>query len=425
MTSNDQLHRQKGKLKPGEVKYLAFEGGGGKGFAYLGAIEVLEKLNVLQNVEGFAGASAGAITAFLLSIGFTHAELTRFISTTNFDTWWEPAMPRVIPVSGGPYVTRVTEEKENLIRGLAVILEPALRSILLALGVNSSKEPVKSLLDHLAWRIAFLNRDMGLWPAQAPRDLFNSLIHQKLPDAISKFKLKPRAKSYGYMTFLEHLEIFRKMLVVTATNLSTTKTELFSATTTPDFPVADAIRISMGLPYFFKPYVLTQTKMDSLPPCGTYVDGGLFNNLPFRELEGEQVVERLKTKTSPPEPGTFSTLGSAATDATLLLRLDEFKSKKINTFADIILKVLENGFAGSGKSQIFSRYDAQTILLDTAPLGLVEFSPPTSTQDLINKRSRRSTYEYFEVAVPHGDRDPKDEALVNARRTLAAKGACD
>ncbi|SRR6266568_3971257 len=70
------------KLKADDIRYLALEGGGGKGFAYLGAIDILEKVkgadgrSIMARVDGFAGASAGAITALLLSIGYDYKALT-------------------------------------------------------------------------------------------------------------------------------------------------------------------------------------------------------------------------------------------------------------------------------------------------------------------------------------------------------------
>ena len=58
------------------IKYLAMEGGGGKGCVYLGAIIALEELGLLpirpdgtSRIRGIAGASAGTITAFLLALG--------------------------------------------------------------------------------------------------------------------------------------------------------------------------------------------------------------------------------------------------------------------------------------------------------------------------------------------------------------------
>jgi predicted acylesterase/phospholipase RssA len=44
---------------------LVFKGGGVRGIAYMGAVEVLEELNVLGNIERVAGTSSGAIAATL------------------------------------------------------------------------------------------------------------------------------------------------------------------------------------------------------------------------------------------------------------------------------------------------------------------------------------------------------------------------
>lgn len=50
-------------------KYLTFEGGGVLGAAYGGVIRSLEENNILKNIEGFAGTSAGSIVAGALACG--------------------------------------------------------------------------------------------------------------------------------------------------------------------------------------------------------------------------------------------------------------------------------------------------------------------------------------------------------------------
>ncbi len=40
---------------------LVFEGGGVKGIAYVGAMEILEENQILQNIHRVGGTSAGAI----------------------------------------------------------------------------------------------------------------------------------------------------------------------------------------------------------------------------------------------------------------------------------------------------------------------------------------------------------------------------
>lgn len=54
---------------------LVFEGGGVKGVAYVGVLEVLEARDIRPNVTAVAGTSAGAITAALVAAGYTAAEL--------------------------------------------------------------------------------------------------------------------------------------------------------------------------------------------------------------------------------------------------------------------------------------------------------------------------------------------------------------
>src|SRR5687767_3789487 len=67
-----------------QFKNLVFEGGGVKGIAYGGALEVLNSMNILKDIERVAGTSAGAINATLLALGYTSAEVSKIISATNF-----------------------------------------------------------------------------------------------------------------------------------------------------------------------------------------------------------------------------------------------------------------------------------------------------------------------------------------------------
>ncbi|CAN5521033.1 hypothetical protein BH10BAC1_BH10BAC1_20790 [soil metagenome] len=65
-------------------KNLVFEGGGVKGIAYGGALEVLNNMNIVKNIERVAGTSAGAINAAMLALGYTSAEVSKIIAETNF-----------------------------------------------------------------------------------------------------------------------------------------------------------------------------------------------------------------------------------------------------------------------------------------------------------------------------------------------------
>ena len=55
-------------------KNLVFEGGGVKGIAYVGALEVLDKEGILKNIKRVAGTSAGAMVAVLVGLNYTATE---------------------------------------------------------------------------------------------------------------------------------------------------------------------------------------------------------------------------------------------------------------------------------------------------------------------------------------------------------------
>jgi len=66
------------------VKNLVFEGAGIRGIAYCGAIMEMEQRGILQQVQRVGGTSSGAITALLLSIGYTAKEIEDIIWSTPF-----------------------------------------------------------------------------------------------------------------------------------------------------------------------------------------------------------------------------------------------------------------------------------------------------------------------------------------------------
>lgn len=58
-------------------KNLVLEGGGIRGFAYVGAFEMLDSIGILQQIEKVGGTSAGAIQAALLAVGYTTNEMIK------------------------------------------------------------------------------------------------------------------------------------------------------------------------------------------------------------------------------------------------------------------------------------------------------------------------------------------------------------
>ena len=441
-------------LNEKDVEFIVFEGGGGKGFAFLGAIDMLERRRVMDHVRGFGGASAGAITALLLSIGYNAAQLTKFLKETNFDEFYDPPEPRIrpSPYTPGLPVTETSPAEQAFMKGditlwLGELIagdgsssvrhvlgdgvtgSPLLRFaqyaaakeghnlIELVLGSRPVPAIAQALLGdgRLMKYLAFLPRDMGLFSGAAARALFERLLQQ------AAAKRKGGLPSiYSNLGFQRHYEIFGKELLFTGTNLRSGKTQLFSRTATPYFPVADAVRISMGLPWVFKPYVIESQNDKKDPPCGVYVDGGVWNNLPFREFDS---VKPAKTKSS---AAARDQRGRGKGPRTLGLRLEITPMAPVSSVWDLTAQMLAHGVLGSGESQVLDKYTSQCILLDTRGLDLLTFSPPKDpkAQLRISNRSARAVCRYFGWPVkdimPSIVDDKDDLATEKARRAATA-----
>jgi NTE family protein len=66
------------------ITNLALKGGGVRGIAYLGALEVLETKNILPGIKRFAGTSAGALLALKLALGYTVPEISEIMHKLDF-----------------------------------------------------------------------------------------------------------------------------------------------------------------------------------------------------------------------------------------------------------------------------------------------------------------------------------------------------
>lgn len=203
---------------------LVFEGGGAKGIAYAGALQVLEQAGILGQVTAVAGASAGAITATLVGLGFSADEFTTTMLSLDM-THFEDGGP------GGPL---------RLVKHYGFCLGDAFR----------------------AWMGNHVAAKLG-----SPSATFADLLSQRHVD-----------------------------LRVVATDLCSRAPEVFSPATTPDMALADAVRMSMSIPFYFA----------AVRSGGrVYVDGGATWNYPV-EIFDDNIVNsgtlgfRFEGTTAPP-----------------------------------------------------------------------------------------------------------------------------
>ncbi|WP_432455724.1 MULTISPECIES: patatin-like phospholipase family protein [unclassified Agarivorans] len=70
-------------------KNFVFEGGGVKGIAYLGALEVFSERAIIQDIQRVGGTSAGAINAVLVGLGYTNEEMKQILWSLDFNNFMD------------------------------------------------------------------------------------------------------------------------------------------------------------------------------------------------------------------------------------------------------------------------------------------------------------------------------------------------
>ncbi|MFO8239548.1 MAG: patatin-like phospholipase family protein [Dissulfuribacterales bacterium] len=68
---------------------LVFEGGGVKGIAYVGAMEVLKEKGILSDIIRVGGTSAGAINAVLVGLDYKSAETRQILNRMDFEKFMD------------------------------------------------------------------------------------------------------------------------------------------------------------------------------------------------------------------------------------------------------------------------------------------------------------------------------------------------
>jgi NTE family protein len=67
-----------------QFRNLIFEGGGVKGIAYVGAMQILQDRGVLSGIQRVGGTSAGAINALIFALGYNISEQRQILLSTDF-----------------------------------------------------------------------------------------------------------------------------------------------------------------------------------------------------------------------------------------------------------------------------------------------------------------------------------------------------
>ncbi len=172
------------------IENLVFKGGGIKGSAYAGSMQVLEHMQLLAGVVHIGGTSAGSITAAMLATGGGSAGLLDSVEHTDF--------------------AKFLDDKWGILGDAGRMISQY--------GMHTGHE-FEAILKQ------FIKRFSG-------------------NETLTFAQLDELART-NPATF--------KRLSVVASNLTRQKSQVFNAQTHPDLPIWLAVRASMSIPFIFEP----------------------------------------------------------------------------------------------------------------------------------------------------------------------------
>lgn len=193
-----------------------FSGGGLKGFALVGAYQVLEEKG--YKFQRVAGTSAGAILASFIAAGYTAKEIEKLLDELEISAFLDPRKT-ILPL---PFMKWL--------------------QLYWRLGIYQGKVLENWFLEKLAGKGIYSFSDV---PAGSLKLVASDLTNGKiivLPDDLESYGIRPDT-----------------------------------------FPIARALRMSCGIPFFFEPVKLQVGSGDTI-----VVDGGVLSNFPMWLFEDEK-----------------------------------------------------------------------------------------------------------------------------------------
>ncbi len=208
---------------PAPYRNLVMEGGGIRGIAYGGALLELEQRGVLGQLRRVGGTSAGAIQAALLAVGYSAQEIIDVVNATP--------------------VQRLNDGRFIFFGG------------------------THRLITQYGW-------------------YRGDELSRYLTELVGRKTQQPHLTLAGLHALAQREPGRFRDLYTTGTNLTLQRAQVFSYETNPTMRVADAVRISMSIPLYFRAVLLDAQGLvltgDPAPgqPVQVLVDGGLLANYP-------------------------------------------------------------------------------------------------------------------------------------------------
>jgi NTE family protein len=328
-----------------------FEGGGVLGTAFLGAARCCADIGIRWHA--LAGTSAGAITATLLAADLTIDQLEQIIGRLDYMTFLAKKTSRLI-FNGDP--SDDLDHPVMLVSNLMMIGE---------MGQYSS-EPVKQWLD-----------DVLKW---AGKQSFGDIWDRSKIANDRQLKVVVSDISRNEMKVLpDDLEPTRptpaRAAEAPSGSLNIPLAVEYRPPLTPkqrSFSVAEAVRLSMSIPFFFEPGTLEGSRI---------VDGGITSNFPLWIYDDD----------TPNKPPAWPTFGFRLVDR------NESKPRTISGVTDLFSAMLRTMMVARDRRYSSQRHQGRVIDIDLTGLNITatSFSLSMEAKEQLYVRGYLAAKEFF------------------------------
>ncbi len=354
------------------IHNLVFAGGSVKGIAYVGAFDVLAQQRDINQLRRVAGTSAGSIFALLVALGFNTTEMHDILAAFDFKAMLDDSSMQLTPLSNRDKLLGTVEKQEQ---GKPTAI---------------AKIPAKSGAVPMLWR---MHQHLGLFEGEYFRKWVQDLICKRIRS------MTQGAHSGEHLTFAElaklatHYPTLRQLYVV-GVNLSLSQAVTFCAddASTADVIIADALRISMSIPYLFEPHSVHRNiggerKVDTSGHL--WVDGGWFRNYPIDVFDAVDTPEH--------------TLGFNLVDEethNYLSGLSPLPEAKISNMMNFSLALFTSTLHRQQTQLALSQQDrARTVSIPSMGIGTLSFNLTKEQQQSLIDSGKHTTHQFFGVAV--------------------------
>jgi NTE family protein len=306
---------------------LVFEGGGVKGVGLVGAYEELERQGYAP--QGVAGTSAGAITAALVAVGFRADRIKEIVFEMPFRKFKDRSATDRLPLIGP---------------GLSVV------------------------------------RNYGIYRGKFFRDWLQELLDEQ---GITKFGQlvdeHAESEDQRYRLRVIASDVTERRMLVLPNDAEVLGIE-------PDeLEIADAVRMSMSIPFFFEPVVHKNpvTRREHL-----IVDGGLLSNFPVWLFDCEGRDPRWPTFGAllvEPEPSTAIGHRLPGDDEGL----------RRGSLTDYIKSLALTMMEAHDRLYVDKATYARTIPIPTLGVGTTEFDISPERRDALYESGRKAAEQFL------------------------------